>query len=130
MKIRALVSALVVSMVSMSTGCTCFHNCFPNVGWRFHEGCCPSACSPPVCCGHSGPVAFRPPMVVSGGPDCPSCAAGMSGMPGMSGMAGYQPAGFQPIPVIGNPMPIPGVQVIPGSGLPNPMPTNPKTGGN
>jgi hypothetical protein len=112
MKRRALLCALAMCIVSLTSGCFCCHECFPNLGWRF-RGCC--------CCGHvnsapvSTPVAFRPPMVVASGPECPRCPP----------HGGNQPAGYPPIaypPVIGNPMPIPGANVIPSSELPQPMP--------
>ncbi|WP_439630269.1 hypothetical protein [Gemmata sp.] len=116
MKTRALWYSLFVGVVSMTSGCCCFREAFPNVGWRFHQGAscspCAPACSP-------GP-AFRPAGVVGGGPDCPGCAVG--GHP-----AGYaQPVGYPP--EIGHPVPLPGPRVVPGSELPNPMPVNPKTG--
>lgn len=122
MKTRALWYTLVVGAVSMTSGCCCFHECFPNVGWRLHQPCAPS-CSPCSPCAH-GP-AFRPPMVVSGGPvvpgpDCPSC--GMGGAPAFHQPVGYPPVGYPP--VIGKPMPI-----VPGNNeLPNPMPVKPGTG--
>ncbi len=114
MKSRAFVCALFAGVVSLASGCCCLHNCFPNVGWRLHQGCCTPACSsPPVC----APCGFRPPMVVSGGPDCPSCAHG--------GMGTNTPIGYPPVaypPIIGNPQPIPGASIAPGGELHAPMP--------
>lgn len=134
MKSRAIWSALVVSVVSLTSGCHCFHNCFhntfPNVGWRFHQhgcgGCMPAcapACSAPVVVG-SGPV-------VPGGPACHGCASGELPPTVTHQPAGYQPAGYPPVgypPVIGHPMPLPGPTVIPSNELPTPMPV--KKGGN
>lgn len=132
MKSRAIWSILLAGVVSMSSGCYCLHNCFPNVGWRFHQhgcgGCapaCTSACSSPA------PVAFGSGPVVPGGPGCSSCAAGALPPPIVTQPAGYTPAGYTPAgypPVIGSPMPIPGPTIIPSSELPVPMPVK-KTNG-
>jgi hypothetical protein len=120
MKTRALFFALVVGVVSLTSGCHCFRCMFPNAGWRFHEGwwrhgngngC---ATCPPI----GGPIAYRPPIVVPGGPDCVGCNGGVPSI--------HQPIGYPPVaypPVIGNPMPIPGgPTVIPSNELPHPMP--------
>jgi len=119
---RALWYTVFVGVVSMTSGCYCFHECFPNVGWRLHQGAVCRPCAPacgPVCSPCAPGPAFRPPMIVNGpivpGPDCPGC--GMGAPPTFN-----QPAGYPP--VIGKPMPIPGM----GNELPNPMPVNPKTG--
>lgn len=140
MKSRACWYALVVGVVSMTSGCHCFREHFPHVGWRLNSGglcapCGPAACRPvfaPACSspvtgipvGH-GPV-LQPPMVVSGGgPDCPGCNSGLGGISGIHMPAGYPsmayPGGGYP-PIIGNPMPIPGIGVIPGHELHQPMP--------
>ncbi|VTU00355.1 unnamed protein product [Gemmataceae bacterium] len=124
MKTRALWYSLFVGVVSMTSGCCCFREAFPNVGWRFHQGATCSPCAPacgPAC--SPGP-AYRPPVVMGApGPDCPSC--------GISGPSGYPTAFTQPVgypPEIGQPVPLPGPKVVPGTELPNPMPVNPKTG--
>ena len=128
MKARAFVFALLVGTVSMTSGCQCFRCMFPYAGWRFHEGwwghCGPGAhdCAPcgPGCC----PIAYRRPLLVGGGPDCPSCNVGI---PVMQHPASY-PTGSYP-PIIGNPMAIPGgPNVIPSGELPAPMPNKKKDG--
>jgi hypothetical protein len=127
MKTRMLWCALAVGVMSLSSGCYCFHQVFPNVGWRFHQGCCAPACGPvcgPVCspcC--SSPVVYRPPVVtggpiVPGGPPCATCANG--DLP-----PGAQPVGYPPVaypPIIGNPMPLPGASGVPNNELHSPMP--------
>lgn len=123
MKSRALLCILAVGVVSLTSGCRCFRCCFPNVGWRLHDGeglfshhhHGASGCAAP---------AFRPPVVVSGpvvsgpivpGPDCPGCVGGE-----------FPPAMAQPVayPVIGSPMPLPGAKVVPNE-LHNPTPVKP-----
>lgn len=112
MKTRAFWYSLVVGVVSLTSGCCCFHDCFPNLGWRFHQGCqpCAPSCAPCSPCG-----SFRPPMVVGGGPDCPGCAMGAPVT---------QPAGYPP--VIGKPMPIPGASIVPELHPPAPVTPAPK----
>jgi hypothetical protein len=125
MKTRALWYSLFVGVVSMTSGCCCARECFPNVGWRLHPGASCSPCAPACSSCAPGP-AFRPPMVVSGGPivpggpDCPGCAGGGGGSYPLP--AGYQP-GYPP--VIGRPMPIPGATIVPGTELHQPMPVKP-----
>lgn len=133
MKARALLFALAVGVVSMTSGCRCFRCCFPNAGWRLHDGeglfshCGASGWGGPACCapvGAPGP-AYRPPVVVSGpvaggpvvpNPDCPGCAGGVEYPPGFP-----QPVAYPPI--IGNPMPLPGAKGP--NELHNPMPVKP-----
>lgn len=119
MKTRAFWYALIVGATSFSTGCCCFRECFPNVGWRLHGCChpCPPACGP-VCSPCAPSPAFRPPMVVTG-PDCPGCVGGAG--PGFAQPVGYPPVAYPP--VIGKPMPIPGA--TPSNELHNPTPLNP-----
>jgi hypothetical protein len=110
MKARAICFALVLGVVSMTSGCHCFRCVFPNVGWRFHQGWCNQGCPP---CAPACPIAYRPPVVVQGGPDCP-CPPAM-GVPN-----GYPPIAYPP--QIGDPKPLPGGQ------LPAPMPDKKKDG--
>ena len=123
MKARALFCALIVGVVSMTSGCHWFRCVFPNAGWRFQTGwwghhhgngpSCPT-CAP---CGTGAPIAFRPPVIVPGGPE-------------VVGPVSHSPAGYPSItypPIIGNPMPIPGGGgVIPNNQLPAPMPEKDK----
>ena len=125
MKARVFCCALVVGVLSMTSGCHCFRAVFPNAGWRFQTGwwghhkngngngvCCPP-------CGPAAPIAFRPPVVVPGEGDGIGCNGGVS-VP-----AGYPTISYPPI--IGNPMPIPGgTGVIPNNQLPAPMPDTDK----
>jgi hypothetical protein len=122
MKSRVIVFGLAAALMSTTSGCYCLHQCFPNLGWRFHQ-CCPTpapcgTCAPcGPCC---GPVGYHPPMVV---PDCPGCAGGPT-VP--------QPAGFPPVaypPVIGNPMPLPGQPGVTGTELHQPTQVPSKMGG-
>ncbi len=121
---RAFLFGLIAA-VSMTSGCACCDN--PCWGFRlhpFHSGCggcgCPAYSSPV-----SAPVVYRPPTVMSGGPDCPSCGGGG---PVFHQPAGYPAPGGYPTmgypPIIGNPMPLPGAPGFPGhdSVIPNPMP--------
>jgi hypothetical protein len=120
MKSRVIVSGLAVLLVSLTSGCCCLHNCFPNLGWRFRE-CCPTpqpcgTCAP---CGPScAPAGYHPPTVV---PDCPGC-----GGPTVPAV-GYPPAAYPP--VIGNPMPLPGQPGGGGTELHQPNQVPSKTGG-
>ena len=127
MKARAFVFALVVGVVSMTSGCHCFRCMFPYAGWRFHEGwwghCgpCGHDCAP---CGPGcGPIAYRPTSILTHGPDCPSC---------LTSAPAPHPTGYPGVaypPIIGNPMPIPGgPNVIPSGDLPAPMPNKKKDG--
>lgn len=116
MKFRAILFASAAGLLCSTSGCCFLHNCFPNLGWRFHQGCCAPACPAPC-----GPVGYRPPTVV---PDCPGCGPGPTvPVPGV-----YPPAGYPP--VIGKPMPLPGQPGAPGTELHQPMPVPGKTGGN
>jgi hypothetical protein len=121
MKSRFFCFALVVGVLSLTSGCHCFRCMFPNAGWRFQSGWWghhhrgPGPCCPPCnTCAPNGPIAFRPPVVVPG-----------SG--GVSVPGGYPTITYPPI--IGDPMPIPGgTGVIPDSRLPSPMPDKKKDG--
>jgi hypothetical protein len=122
MRIRVFCFALVVGVVSMTSGCHCFRCAFPNAGWRFHQGGLGHGCAPCGPCAPGGPVSFRPPAVVSGGHDCVGCNGGVSHLP-----AGYPSITYPPI--IGNPIPIPGgTGIIPNNQLPAPMPDKKKDG--
>jgi hypothetical protein len=124
MKTRAFVFTLIVGVVSMTSGCHCFRCMFPNAGWRFHEGWWGhGGCAPCGTCGPAtGPIAYRPPVVVPNH-DCVGCNGAV---PGMGPGTGYPTITYPPI--IGNPVPIPGgPSVIPSSELPAPMP-NKKNG--
>lgn len=129
MKSRAILFAVAAAVVSSTSGCHFFHNCFPNLGWRFHQGCCAPACGPvcPPACPPCGPVVYRPPTVV---PDCPGCPTG----PTVPLPAAYPPGSVPPggyPPIIGNPMPLPG-QPGKSSDLHQPMqvPGKPSGSGN
>jgi hypothetical protein len=127
MAARVLVSTLAALVVAATSGCHCLHKCFPHIGWRLHQ-CCPSACAP-VCaapCSPCGPVAFRPAVVASVGPDCPTCVSGPAMPPPTAFSPGSAPPGAYP-PIIGNPMPLPNPPAGTGSQLHNPaqVPTKP-----
>jgi hypothetical protein len=107
----------MIATVSLTSGCACCDN--PCWGFRLHPFQHCAGCGAPA----SAPVVYRPPSVVTAGPDCPSCGGGVM-MPPPASYASPNPVGMSYTPVIGNPMPLPSAPNFMGhdSVVPSPMP--------